>query len=826
MELARVSSSSSTGRSVAASAAGRTLIVQPRVIYASAQEARMAGALSGMAVVDISRSVAGAWCTRLLAAMGADVVLFEQEGGHPLRAIRPASNEGSALARYLLAGKRTLDGDVEEASGHPAFESLARGADIVVSSFTSGELQRSGLDLARVARASAVLAHITPHGLWGPLSDLAGNELTDAAWSGWASINGLAGREPLKPSGWQSSYCAGTAACAAILAALVRRETTGVGASIDIAEIEVMAAACAPAVLREQYTGQALQRPPRQDVTNGPVEVADGHFALTLSRGHFWREAMNLLGLTDLAEDPRWETGWYRQANKHLYVERVETAMRGWTRQRLFEELAVRRVVAGPVLSIEELLANEHLEARRFWSDEAERLPGAPFKMTETPLAMGALPQAQPEGEPARAARDGRDQGIVSGEAPLAGVCGIVLTQAWAGTFCTELLAFLGADVIQVEVTKRLDSWRGSYDAPMPAALADAATARHAWNCNPLYNSVNLGKRCVTLDLANPEGLAVFRRLVAHADFVAENFSPRVLKNLGIGYEELAAIKPGVVLCSLSAYGQTGPWANVPGIGGTIEPTSGMSALLGYPGGPPLNSGQMYPDAAAGLLGATAIAAALLHRARTGEGQRIDLSMQEANLCFIGEAVAEFAMTGRQPARAGNRMPHLAPSAIVADSGGDRSLAIGCGSDAEWQALCAVVGDLDASLDFAGRRLAAAAIEARIAEWTAGMERDEAVAELSRAGVPAAPVLSPSEVGQLEHLRERGVAVSVEHPEAGNWTQIASPFHFTGWTPAAPSAAPCLGQHNEEVFGELLGMTSDEYGALAARGVSGTERPD
>src|SRR5690606_38983820 len=138
---------------------------------------------------------------------------------------------------------------------------------------------------------------------------------------------------------------------------------------------------------------------------------------------------------------------------------------------------------------------------------------------------------------------------------PLEGVRGIVLTQAWAGTYCTMLLSLMGADIVQVEVRKRLDSWRGSYDGPMPAALRGVPTAKNPWNCNPLYNSVNLNKRCVTIDLAEPEGLALFKRLLPHADVVAENFSPRVLGNLGIPYEVMRDINPGVVVASLSAYG-------------------------------------------------------------------------------------------------------------------------------------------------------------------------------------------------------------------------------------------------------------------------------
>lgn len=412
---------------------------------------------------------------------------------------------------------------------------------------------------------------------------------------------------------------------------------------------------------------------------------------------------------------------------------------------------------------------------------------------------------------------------------PLVGYRGVVLTQAWAGAFCTELLGLMGADIIQVEVRKRPDSWRGSYDAPLPARLREVEAARHAWNCNPLYNSVNLNKRCVTLDLQADGGMATFRKLLRHADFVAENFSPRVLGNLGIGYEQMTAINPGVILCSLSAYGHGGPWENVPGIGGTIEPTSGMSALLGYPDGPPLNSGQMYPDAVAGLNAVAAIVTALRHRERTGRGQYIDLSMQEANLAFVGDAALEYLRTGRERTRAGNRHPAYAPHGIYPSAGVDRWVALSCHDDQQWMQLAtllAIPSDVVAArASIAARKADEDMLDSVIAAATRSWERDALVHRLLDTGIRAAPVLDGLEVAADPGLRERGVVVEVEHPEAGSWPQAAAPWRFSrsGMAPVRP--APLLGQHSFEVFSELLGMTRDEYETLVDTGVSGTGPP-
>lgn len=414
---------------------------------------------------------------------------------------------------------------------------------------------------------------------------------------------------------------------------------------------------------------------------------------------------------------------------------------------------------------------------------------------------------------------------------PLHGTRGIVLTQAWAGNWCTALLGMMGADVIQVEFRARLDSWRGDYSAPVMAGVRDLPTAQHSWNCNPLYNSISLNKRCITLDLARPEGIEVFRRLMPHADFVAENFSPRVLGNLGIDYEALAKIKPDIIVASLSAYGHTGPWANIPGIGGTIEPTAGQSALLGYRDGPPLNSGQMYPDPIAGLYGVLGIVSALRHRERTGRGQYIDLSMQESNLSVIGDAALEFTTNGTQRPRLGNRHTTFAPHGIFAARGVERWVALACETEGQWAAFCVVAGRPEWRTDprfvtNAARKENEDALESAVAAWVAEGDRDEVVARLLAAGVIAAPVLHSLEVAEDAHLRARHVVREVDHPEVGRKWQATLPMHFSRTPADIVRHAPLQGQHNYEVLDELLGMTEAEVDELVRLGVSGTGPPD
>ncbi len=354
-------------------------------------------ALDDLRVLDLSTSFAGAWCSRLLADYGADVIAVEPRAGHPLRRLAPFTDDGRSIpALAALANKRVVALDVDDPRAGRLVWELVRRSDVVIESFAPGRLAELGFgyDALDARRRGVILCSITPHGQSGPLAGVPGNDLTAFARSGWASINGDAAREPLNGSAFQASYQAALAAYGAVLAALFHRDThPGEGQHVDVSEVEVCASTFAPALLRGQYLGEAMGRKHGTDITTGPVPVADGHFALTISRAHFWRDAMNLLGLEDLAEDERYEASWYRQQHKEEYVSRVQEKMAGWQKMELFDELAVRRVVAGPVLTMDELRANPHLREREFWVHAADdpdgpEYPGAPVRLSATPWSL------------------------------------------------------------------------------------------------------------------------------------------------------------------------------------------------------------------------------------------------------------------------------------------------------------------------------------------------------------------------------------------------------------------------------------------------------
>ncbi len=353
-------------------------------------------ALDDIRVIDLSTSMAGAWCSRLLADFGADVIAVEPLGGSPLRRLAPFDESGDSIpARYALANKRSIILDVEHPQGRKVLSNMLRRSDVVVESGVPGALGSWGVGLERLDALwpELILASITPHGRDGGRERIPGNDLTAYAYSGWASINGLAAREPLKGSGFTASFMAGLAAYGAVVTALCYRDEHGGGQRIDVSEVEALGATFSPSMLRAQYQGDRQGRKQRMDLVSGPVPVRDGYFALTISRAHFWRDAMNVLGLSELAEDRRFDAGWYRREHQDEYVPRVHERMAQRGKMELFDALAALRVIAGPVLDVGELHENEHLRERGAYvrpADDADgpEYVGAPFRMSATPWAL------------------------------------------------------------------------------------------------------------------------------------------------------------------------------------------------------------------------------------------------------------------------------------------------------------------------------------------------------------------------------------------------------------------------------------------------------
>ena len=419
-----------------------------------------------------------------------------------------------------------------------------------------------------------------------------------------------------------------------------------------------------------------------------------------------------------------------------------------------------------------------------------------------------------------------RQRPLPGDSGPLAGVRVVECGEAYAVPHATRLLADMGADVIKVESRVRPDVARVW---PFPNNEPGDAF----WNRGAVYHEPNRNKRAITLDLRAAAGVEVFKRLVATADILCENYTPRVMAQFGLGYGDLVAVKPDLIMLSSTGYGHTGPWRDYTAWGFTIEPTAGISEFVGRPDGPPLRTGIAYVDMPAAAVGAYAVLAALRRRRRTGRGQWIDLAQYEVGAGFIGEAVVAASFSGRPATRTGNRHPAMAPQGVYPCSGEDRWVALTVASDAAWAALCGVLGRAELAEDprfaTAEARLAAQdALDAEISAWTSVRRAEEAAALLRAAGVPAAVAMSNRDLLLDPHLRERGffelATADASTGDLGTRPYPGLAARLSGFEGGIRRAAPTLGEDNDEVFASL-GISAEERAALERDGVTG-QQPD
>ena len=396
---------------------------------------------------------------------------------------------------------------------------------------------------------------------------------------------------------------------------------------------------------------------------------------------------------------------------------------------------------------------------------------------------------------------------------PLEGVRVADFCWVWAGPYSTMLLAALGAEVIKVEGHRRTDLTRHGVVWPLP----DPAPAEVPPNQGMSFNAVNLNKKSLTLDLARPEGTELAKRLVAVSDIVVDNMRAGSMQRMGLGYEELRNVRPDIIVLSMSSRGQEGPQKDYAGYATIHHAIGGGAYITGYPDDDPCHStGDV--DLMNGTTAAFSVLAALHHRMQTGEGQYIDYSQVEGVTSLLGELLLGYEMNGRVPERMGNAHPRYAPHSVYRCWGVDRWLALEVHSDREFAVLARTIGRPELADDarFAGmasRKENEKELDRIIEEWTRARDRDWMVDELCRAGLAAAPSRDARDLYADPHLRARGAFLKVDHPELGELELVGAPWKMTdGEMPSRH--APLLGEHNDYVLRELLGLTAAEVDDL------------
>lgn len=389
-------------------------------------------------------------------------------------------------------------------------------------------------------------------------------------------------------------------------------------------------------------------------------------------------------------------------------------------------------------------------------------------------------------------------------------------TWVWAGPTCTMQLAHMGAEVIRMESMRRVCVLR---------MLPPWLDGQIGINRSGYFNQYNQGKRGITLDISSPDGREIAKKIVAISDVAAENFAGGISDRLGLGYKDLSKVKSDLVMISMSGYGQTGPESSYVSYGPAQVPLSGMSQLTGYRElDQPMHVGMSYGDPNAGLHAAFAVIAALFHREKTGEGQYIDMSQWESTMAVVGDGFMEYAMNGRQPPRDGNRVDEMAPHGVFLCEGEDRWVSIACGSDEEWRSLCEAMERPELADDprfatLADRKANEDVLEALIMEWTIPRDPFEITKTLQAVGVAAFPPLVNRELAEDPHLNARDFFVEKEHPEVGVRKHLGIPWKLSDTPCEVKRAAPVMGQDNDYVFGELLGMSGQQIKDLVERQV-------
>jgi formyl-CoA transferase len=389
---------------------------------------------------------------------------------------------------------------------------------------------------------------------------------------------------------------------------------------------------------------------------------------------------------------------------------------------------------------------------------------------------------------------------------PLAGLRVIDLTQAMAAPFCTMNLADMGADVIKVEPPTGEDMRRGS-----------ASRNGHSGT----FVTINRGKRGLTVDLKQPAGVEIIHRLVKTADVFVQNYRPGAARRLGVGYEDLRAINPRLIYCSISGFGSTGPYAGRGGYDLIAQGMSGIISVTGDEDGPPAKAGVPLSDLAAGLFGAYGILCALEHRERTGEGQFVDTSLLEAAMALTVWEATEYWVTGQAPKPLGSAHRLAAPYQALRAS--DGWFTVGANNDRLFEAFCRAIErpDLAADPRFAGlrdRMRHREALVAEIEQSTATQTRAHWLERLDRAGVPAGPINTYPEALADPHALARNMIVDLVHPGAGPIKALGVPVKLSETPGAVDRAAPLLGQDNGDVLTEL-GYSPTEQRTLEDNGV-------
>jgi crotonobetainyl-CoA:carnitine CoA-transferase CaiB-like acyl-CoA transferase len=790
------------------------------------------GPLGGIRVAELGSGAALAYCGKLFADFGADVVKIEPPGGDLGRRAPPVVDCGEGIVEsgvfaWLNTNKRSVTSAPDD---DERIRRIVAASDILLDSRAGaaadfGETSHTAL---RAAFPALTIVTLSWFGESGPYRDFAASDSVVRALAGLLKQTGPEAAPLFQPQ-HQAEIPAGLCAFGAAIAALLSASPRGRRFEISIHDANIVIAEYQAATAVQLQLGEQRRGVNRWFPTfpMGIYPCREGWLGVTVLTPDQWRGFCDMLGMAAQASDPRYAMS----PDRIVLADELEAVfvpmLQSRTAREWFVEGMRRRLPFVIVPTMAELLA-EPVHRGRGAIGTVEigtatfEAPVLPQRLTQTPPAaegrapMAGADTAHWQAAPSVLRRDGR-AGL-----PLAGIRIVDMAMGWAGPLTTRQMADLGAEIIKVEGRAYPDWWRG-------ADYSEAGIAARLYETRHWFNIQNRNKTGITLDLTRPAGADLLRRLVATADAVVENYSQGVLPKLGLAYPDLRAVKPDLIMVSMPAFGADTEWADVRAYGSTLEQGSGLPSVTGHPDGPPTMSHIAYGDPIGGLNAAAALLVALLHRKRTGEGQQVNLSQVECMLPLVAPWIIEQSIAGQIGQRLGNRHPVFVPHGCFRCAGDDTWIVIAVTDDTAWQALCAVIGRLDLAGDRAlatvdGRRAAEDRLEGAIAEWTCQRSPDEAMQALQAGHVAAGVARSFEDIMLREpHLEARGFWQTVDRPFLGPHRQPSATFREEGCAYPIRNPAPTLGQSTRDVLSSILDLSEAELDRLEADRIIGTE---
>ncbi len=793
--------------------------------------------LADVLVVEIGTGIAAGYAGKLFVDGGARVVKVEAPDGDPLRRWSATGADvddaPSPLFTHLAAGKRSVVG----VPGDVRVADLLHAADVVIE---TGELDPDAL---RAGRPELVVVSISPFGRTGPLAGRPATDFTVQAECGSIAGRGVPELLPVQAGGRTSEWAAGLYGAVAGLAAVLGVRGGADGTVVDASWMEAMTLCTnlfADPMWSIMRALMGIEPPgdPRSVETPSIYPTADGWIGFNTNGPQHAEAFLRLIERDDLIE-AGYVSAQVRVGNRHEFDGWVRDWTTTLTSAEILERAAALRVPTARVNDAASVLGEEQLVAREFYVPSADgrlRVPRPHYRIDgqRPPLAglAPALDEAAAAVADLTAEREARattpaaaptSTSTPSATRPLEGLKVLDITSWWAGPSNTQLLAALGADVVHVESIAHPD--------PMRYAAAVAFIDRERWwELSSFYICINTNKRGITLDLGRPEGVALAERLIGWADVVVENYTPRVMPKFGLDWPRVHELNPAAVMVRQPAFGLDGPWAERLGFAQNMEQMCGMAFLTGHADEEPLVP-RGPCDPLGGAHAAFATLVGLARRAVTGVGALVEVPLIEGALNVTVEPVVEYTATGRVMGREGNRSAHAAPQGLYACED-DELLAVSVATDAQWAALAELLGKdavagvaADGELgSLAGRRRHHDRLDAVIAGWASRRTAVAAVDELVGAGVPAAALADPRTIHLHPQHVARGYFEDTPHAVLGSMPVFGMPFRITGRDRWNERPAPVVGEHNDEVLGGLLGLSTDDMAALAAAGIIG-DRP-